>query len=138
MSVLPELTRSVLAPFFPDLRLENEVFEIERWPLHVPKAKNLGYAGRKRIFIKRERWDPYTSRGIGLIAHELFHRRQRRAMGDIAFELAWLAGYVRAGFDAGERNTVEAPAYAFEREIRRRIDDAYTAGDIRNGPKTRV
>ena len=88
---LPEETRLVLAPFFPDLDL-GRILVCRGIPWYVV-GRPRGYADRRKIYLAPGAYQIDSIEGLGLLAHEIAHCRQYREHGTWRFRALYLMTY---------------------------------------------
>lgn len=119
--MLPDYIKALLAPYFPELDLE-DICICEGIPRYVP-MNAAAYANRNHIYFAHGRYDPDSLEGIALIAHELTHCAQYKYYGVWRFRVlyvsSWLAELWRGrSFDQAYcRNRFEVAA----REVEERV-----------------
>src|SRR5690348_9515788 len=106
-------TVAALRPWFPDLDLQT-VELVERGPV-CWYVRNVVKQGAMTIapfvFFGREHFDPAQAGSVALVAHELKHVEQYRAMGHARFLAQYLADLARNRFQYSRELPLEAPAY---------------------------
>jgi hypothetical protein len=90
---LPEETKRLLAPFFPDFDL-NRILICEGIPWYVTGSPR-GYADRRQIYLAPGEYRPDSIEGLALLAHEIEHCRQYLRYGTWRFRARYLAAYFR-------------------------------------------
>lgn len=119
--MLPDYVKKLLAPYFPELDLE-DIRIREGIPRYV-LMKAAAYANRNRIYFAPGRFDPDSLEGIAIIAHELTHCAQYKNYGVWKFRAlyvsAWLAGLLRhrSLVRAYSRNRFEVAAREMEERV---------------------
>ena len=106
---LPRHVRDLLAPYFPGHDL-SAIRIHKRLPWHVKRFAPINlwaYTSGNKIFFAKDRYDPHSSEGIALIAHEITHCCQYEQYGSFRFRLAYLKYY----FDAKRAGMSDEQAY---------------------------
>lgn len=88
---LPEEVVGLLAPFFPGFDLARIRIR-EGIPFYV-RGNPIGYADRDRIYFEPGAYRLDTIEGLSLLAHEIAHCMQYRALGTWRFRLRYLRFY---------------------------------------------
>ncbi|MDA0353188.1 MAG: DUF4157 domain-containing protein [Chloroflexi bacterium] len=90
-----------------------------RWlpPIFHANAMTFG----RYVLIRAGRYDPETTRGLALIAHEAGHVTQWRKLGVARFFVRYARGLIRARF-AHARHPMEQPLNQRQREVRAALD----------------
>lgn len=93
---LPPEAIHVLQPFFPRFDLR-QLRVREGLPRYVQLAGEapLGYADRRTIYLQVGAFQPHTSTGLALLAHEITHCWQYAQLGTWRFRARYLAAYWR-------------------------------------------
>jgi hypothetical protein len=119
--MLPDYIKKLLAPYFPELDLEDICIR-EGIPWYV-LMNAIAYANRNRIYFAPGRYDPDSPEGIATIAHELTHCAQYKNYGGWKFRVlyasSWLAGLLRHRSleQAYSRNRFEVAAREMEERV---------------------
>jgi hypothetical protein len=71
--------------------------------------------GHTIYYRKLDRFDPHTSRGLALLAHEAKHVEQQERDGIVWFHLIYLLDYRRFGY--GRKIRYEKEAYALQDKV---------------------
>lgn len=113
-------TVEALRPWFPDLDLQT-VRIVEQGPVcwyvrNVVKQGAMTVA--PFVFFGRDDYDPTKLGSIALVAHELKHIEQYRALGHARFLAQYLADLARNRFHYSRDLPLEAPAYKLQDEVR--------------------
>lgn len=90
---IPEEIVALLSPFFPEVNLD----KIRIWegiPFYV-RGNPIGYADREQIYFEPGAFRADTIEGLALLAHEIAHCRQYRALGPWRFRFRYLSYYLR-------------------------------------------
>ncbi len=118
---LPEEIIGVLSPYFPDFDLQR-VRVSEGIPFYV-RGNPVGYADRYRIYLEPGAYRVDTIEGIALLAHEVVHCRQYRALGTWRFRYRYLSSYFKNRLRGMSRKEayLKVPFEIEAREIEARV-----------------
>jgi hypothetical protein len=125
--MLPLYIKKLLAPYFPEIDLEDICIR-EPIPWYVP-MKAIAYANRNRIYFAPGCYDPDSLEGIAVIAHELSHCAQYKSYGTWKFRLLYINSWLRelwrhGSFDkAYSQNRFEVAARAIEDRVLADLSD---------------
>ena len=115
---------TTLRPWFPDLAMDR-VHIVNKGPV-CWYVRNVARQGAMTIspfiFYGREHLDPEKPSSMALLAHELKHVEQYRAMGHIGFLASYLTDMAKVRFKYSRDLPLEAPAYALQREVREALE----------------
>jgi len=118
---LPKQAIELLAPYFPELDLENIII-IEGVPWYVP-MKSGAYTDRNYLYFAPGTYDPCSLAGLTLIAHELAHTLQYKQYGKWNFRFLYLKSWLvelcrHLSFnEAYARNCFEVSAREVETQV---------------------
>jgi hypothetical protein len=127
--------RRFFEPMYPDIDLERISFQ-DGLPFYVHGTPNAITVG-SRIYFDAGTYNPYSRRGIVLIAHELFHVHQ--GSGGLGFWFArpfYLWYFIRkvtSGWTKGREHPQEQPAYERQDRVAAAYDAAVAASG-KSGP----
>lgn len=102
--------RALLAPYVPEVDLNNATVYEARVPWYLPK-RFAGITRGNRIYFRPGAYKTGTAHGIALLGHEMVHVGQYRE-GMTAIKYLWAS---RKGYSAETK--YEKPAYNLERKI---------------------
>ncbi len=93
---------------------------VDAWPLNAV-VKNLLRQGAMTIapliFYGKASFNPQDPRSIALLAHELKHVEQYRAMGHFGFLMRYFRDKARNGFEYSKTLPLEKAAYDLQTEV---------------------
>ena len=125
--MLPLYIKELLAPYFPEIDLEDICIR-EPIPWYVP-IKAVAYTDRNDIYFAPGRFDPDSPEGIAIIAHELSHCAQYKNYGTWRFRAlyigSWLKEFLRyrSLYTAYRRNRFEIAARVIEKKVLADLSD---------------
>jgi len=125
--MLPLHAKKLLAPYFPEVDLE-DISIREPVPWYVP-MKAVAYTDRNRIYFAHGCFDPDSLEGLAVIAHELSHCAQYKNYGTWRFRLLYIGSWLRelwrhGSFDeAYNQNRFEVAARAIEERVLADLSD---------------
>src|SRR5215208_947054 len=120
-SMLPVYIKKILAPYFPEIDLE-DICICEPIPWYVP-MKAMAYTNRNHIYFAPGCYDPDSLEGIAIIAHELSHCAQYKHYGTWRFRAlyigTWLSEFFRhrSFYKAYSQNRFEVAARVMEERV---------------------
>ena len=121
-----------LKRWFPDADLARaNIISSGRLAWLVKKMNRAGITLRKTILFGEGYYDPFSPRGIALIAHELKHVLQYEEEGTIKFTLKYLWDWGRQGGKYSKEIHFEKEAYDLEEKIRKHLESEF----LENGNK---
>lgn len=89
---MPDYIKALLAPYFPELELEDVCIR-EGIPRYVP-MNAAAYTNRNHIYFAPGRYDPDSLEGIAMIAHELAHCAQYKNYGVWRFRVLYIGSWL--------------------------------------------
>jgi Domain of unknown function (DUF4157) len=121
---LPEEVIALLAPLFPGFDVAR-IRVYEGIPFYV-LGKPIGYADRYRIYFAPGAYRVDTIEGVALLAHEITHCRQYRALGTWGFRARYIWAYCRNRLRgmSGKDAYLNIPFEIEAREIEARVFQA--------------
>jgi hypothetical protein len=116
-------TAETLKPWFPELNLQS-VSLVQGGPIcwlvrHVLRQGAMTFD--PFVFYGRARFEPAQPRSLALLAHELKHVEQYRALGHAGFLARYLMDRARNGFRYGRELPLEKEAYDLQDEVLRAL-----------------
>ena len=119
VSAMDESVIQSLRPWFPELDF-GRVHLVHSGPV-AWFVRNVLRQGAMTIapfiFFGKHRYDPASPRSMALLAHELQHIEQYRAMGHLPFLFTYMRDRIRAG-EYRRDLPLEAEPYALQEEVR--------------------
>jgi Domain of unknown function (DUF4157) len=119
--MLPDCIKALLAPYFPELDLE-DIRIRESIPWYVP-MNAAAYTNRNHIYFAPGCYDTDSLAGIAMIAHELTHCAQYKNHGVLRFRVLYISSWLaelwgQRSFDqAYSRNRFEVAARELEERV---------------------
>ena len=99
----------------------------------VKKFDRAGITFGKTILFGEGYYDPFSPRGIALLAHELKHVQQYKKEGTIRFVLRYLWDWGRLGCKYSREIPFENEAYDLEERVKRHLEREFSENGDR-GP----
>jgi hypothetical protein len=119
--MLPDYVKKLLAPYFPEIDLE-DIRIREGIPWYVP-MNAAAYTNRNYIYFAAGRYDTDSLEGIAMIAHELAHCAQYKKYGTwrfrVLYAISWLINLRRywSFHQAYSQNRFEVAARVVEERV---------------------
>ncbi len=127
----PECLKRFYSRMYPDIDLETVSFH-EGLPFYTTGNPHAITVGR-RIYFADGKFDPWSARGVALIAHELFHIKQGAGGPGVWFVRPFYVRYfiqkVLSGWTKGRKHPLEIPAY----EQQDRVEATYASASNSTG-----